>query len=161
MGVLRNLQPASSVPLDELENSSDAEVEFDPGMSASESALLARNSDVAIVFGIRIEGESYDLTDLALPWGQDAVIEAVAAACPNTIVVLETGNPVDMPRRDDVKAIIQARYPGQAGGRAIAKILTGAVNPSGHLSITFPASLAQTPCSELPGQGTPWPTPDR
>jgi beta-glucosidase len=62
-----------------------------------------------------------------------------------------------MPWPDKVQAIVQAWYPGQAGGQAIAEILTGTVNPSGHLPITFPASLDQTPRPELPGLGTPWP----
>jgi beta-glucosidase len=114
---------------------------------------------VAIVFAIRVEGEGFDLPDLSLPWGQDAVIEAVAAANPNTVVVLETGNPVAMPWHDDVRAIVEAWYPGQAGGQAIAEVLTGAVNPSGRLPITFPADLAQTPRPELPGLGDPWGTP--
>ena len=69
---------------------------------------MAKRSDVVIVFGIRAEGEGYDLPDLSLPWGQDAVIDAVAGANPNTIVVLETGNPVSMPWRDRVKGIVQA-----------------------------------------------------
>ena len=56
--------------------------------------MLAKRSDVVIAFGIRVEGEGFDIPDLSLPWGQDAVIEAVATANPNTIVVLETGNPV-------------------------------------------------------------------
>ena len=86
------------------------------------------------------------------------MIEAVARANPNTIVVLETGNPVEMPWRNDVRAIAQAWYPGQGGGQAIAEILTGRVNPSGRLPITFPADLAQTPRPELPGLGTPWGT---
>jgi beta-glucosidase len=80
---------------------------------------------------------------------------------PNTIVVLETGNPVAMPWRDKVKAIVEAWYPGQAGGQAIAEVLTGTVNPSGRLPITFPADLAQTPRPQLPGLGTPWGTPTR
>jgi len=87
---------------------------------------------------------------------QDAVIEAVAAANPNTIVVLETGNPVSVPWRDKVKAIVKARYPGQAGSQAIAEVLPGEVNPSGRLPT---ADLAQTPPPESPGLGTPWGTP--
>lgn len=86
------------------------------------------------------------------------MIEAVASANPNTIVVLETGNPVSMPWRDKVKAIVQAWYPGQAGAQAIAEVLAGKVSPSGRLPITFPADLAQTPRPELPGLGTPWKT---
>ena len=93
-----------------------------------------------------------------MPWGQDAVIDAVASANPKTIVVPETGNPVTMPWRDKVKAIVQAWYRGQAGAQAIAEILTGKVNPSGRLPITFPASLAQTPRPELAGPGAPWGT---
>jgi beta-glucosidase len=118
MGVLRNLNLLPSLPFDELKRLlPKAQIEFDPGMSPSEAALLARRSDVAIVFGIRVEGESFDLTDLALPWSQDAVIDAVAAACPNTIVVLETGNPADMPWREEVRAIVEAWYPGRPVGR--------------------------------------------
>lgn len=121
--------------------------------------MLAKRSDLVIAFGIRVEGEGFDNADLSLPWGQDAVIEAVATANPNTIVVLETGNPVSMPWRDKARAIVQAWYPGQAGSRAIAEVLTGKVNPSGRLPITFPIDLAQTPRPELPGLGTPWGTP--
>ena len=159
MGVGRNLYLLPPSPLAELrERLPDAVIEFDPGMTPAEAALAARNADVAIVFAIRVEGEGFDSPDLSLPWGQDAVIAAVAAANPNTVVVLETGNPVAMPWRDDVRAIVAAWYPGQAGGQAIAEILTGAVNPSGRLPITFPADLAQTPRPDLPGLGTPWGT---
>ncbi|EWT02113.1 beta-glucosidase [Intrasporangium oryzae NRRL B-24470] len=160
MGVGRNLYLFPSSPLAELRSAlPHAHIEFDPGMSPAEAALMARRSDLVIVFGIRLEGEGFDLADLSLPWGQDAVIDAVAAANPNTVVVLETGNPVTMPWRDQVRAIVQAWYPGQLGGRAIADVLTGAVNPSGRLPVTFPASLDQTPRPELPGLGTPWGTP--
>jgi beta-glucosidase len=136
----------------------DAQIEFDPGYTPAEAALMAKRSDVVIAFGIR-EGEGFDSADLSLPWGQDAVIDAVASVNPNTIVVLETDNPVSMPWRDKVKAIVQAWYPGQAGGQAIAEVLTGRVTPSGRLPITFPADLAQTPRPVLSGLGMPWGTP--
>src|SRR5262249_46759848 len=89
----------------------------------------------------------------------DAVIDAVADANPNTIVVLETGNPVAMPWRDKGRAIVQAWYPGQAGGPAIAEGLTRAVNPPGRPPLTLPESLAHTPPPGPPGLGTPWGTP--
>lgn len=72
--------------------------------------------------------------------------------------MLETGNPVSMPWRGEVNAIVQAWYPGQAGAQAIAEILAGKVNPSDRLSITSPESLAQTPRPELSGFGTRWGT---
>jgi beta-glucosidase len=160
MGVARNLYLFRSAPVAELAKLlPKAKIEFDPGISPAEAALMARRSDIAIVFGIRLEGEGFDNPDLSLPWGQDAVTEAVAAANPNAIVVLETGNPVAMPWRDRVKAIVEAWYPGQAGGQAIAEVLTGVINPSGRLPITFPVDLAQTPRPELDGLGTPWGTP--
>jgi beta-glucosidase len=160
MGGMRNLYLLPSSPEAELKRLlPDAQIEFDPGLTPAESALLAARSDVAIVFGIRVEGEGYDLPDLSLPWGQDAVIDAIASANPNTIVVLETGNPVAMPWHDKVRAIVEAWYPGQAGGRAIAEVLTGRVNPSGRLPVTFPAEVDQTPRPELPGIGSPWGTP--
>ncbi|HEX7087778.1 MAG TPA: beta-glucosidase [Vicinamibacterales bacterium] len=160
MGRHRNLYLFAPSPVEELQKAlPKAVIDFDPGYTPAEAALTAKRSDLVIAFGIRVEGEGFDLPDLSLPWGQDAVIDAVASANPNTIVVLETGNPVAMPWRDKVKAIVQAWYPGQAGARAIAEILTGAVNPSGRLPITFPADVAQTPRPELPGLGTPWGTP--
>jgi beta-glucosidase len=155
----RNLYLLPSNPLDELRKQfPHAQIEFDPGISPGEAVLAARRADVAIVFAIRVEGESFDSADLSLPWGQDALIAAVAAANPNTVVVLETGNPVAMPWRDSVNAILQAWYPGQAGAVAIAEIIAGRVNPSGRLPITFPVDLASTPRPELPGLGAPWGT---
>jgi beta-glucosidase len=160
MGIGRNLYLLPSSPVAELKKHlPHARIEFDPGMNPAEAVALARHSDVAIVFGIRLEGEGFDNPDLSLPWGQDAVIAAVGAANPNTIVVVETGNPVAMPWGDRVRAIVEAWYPGQAGGQAIAEVLTGAVNPSGRLPITFPVDLGQTPRPELPDSGTPWATP--
>ncbi len=160
MGGARNLYLLPSAPAAELKKlMPNAQIDFDPGISPAGAALLARRSDVAIVFAIRVEGEGFDLADLDLPWGQDAVIGAVASVNPNTIVVLETGNASSMPWAENVRAIVQAWYPGQAGGQAIEEILTGEVNPSGRLPLTFPMSLADTPRPELPGLGTPWGTP--
>jgi beta-glucosidase len=127
---------------------------YDPGAFPADAASLARRSDIAIVFATRPENEGFDSPDLSLPFGQDAVIEAVAAANSDTIVVLETGNPVAMPWRGKVKAIVEAWFPGQAGGQAIAEILTGKINPSGRLPVTFPADIGQIPRPQLPGFGT-------
>lgn len=149
----RNLYLLPSSPLDELRKLfGQAEIDFDPGISPAEAVPVARRADAAIVFAVRAEGEGFDGADLSLPWGQDALIAAVAAANPNTVVVLETGNPVAMPWRDSINAIVQAWYPGQQGGRAIAEIIAGRVNPSGRLPLTFPVDLDQTPRPEL---GTP------
>lgn len=156
----RNLYLLPSSPLKELKRLlPKAHFDYDPGQNPAEAALLARRCDVAIVFAIRVEGEGFDLADLSLPWDQDAVIAAVAAANTNTIVVLETGNPVAMPWRDRVRSIVHPWYPGQAGGQAIAEVLAGKINPSGRLPVTFPADLAQTPRPQLPGLGTPAGTP--
>lgn len=154
---LRKLHLLPSSPLDEVRKQfPHAHIEFDPGISPAEAVLAARRADVAIVFAIRAEGEGFDIADLSLPWGQDALIAGVSAANANTVVVLETGNPVTMPWRDSVRAIVQAWYPGQAGGRAIAEVLAGRCNPSGRLPISFPVDLRQTPRPELPGFGAPW-----
>src|SRR6516162_1687190 len=81
MGVGRNLYLLPSSPLAELRKVlPKAHIEYDPGMSPVEAVMIARRSDLAIVFGIRLEGEGFDNADLSLPWGQDAVIEAVTAA---------------------------------------------------------------------------------
>ncbi len=130
-----------------------AAVTFDPGMYPEDVAALARRADVAVVFATKFECEGFDSPNLDLPFGQDAVIAAVAAVNPNTVVVLETGNPAAMPWRDKVRTIVQAWYPGQAGGQAIAEILLGIVNPSGRLPITFPVTVADTPRPALPGFG--------
>ena len=130
-----------------------AVVDYDPGTDPAAAAALAKGADVAIVFVNQwmIEGE--DARNLELPDHQDALIAAVAAANPHTIVVMETGNPVLMPWLGQVAAVMEAWYPGARGGEAIANILFGDVNPSGHLPITFPASEAQLARPALPGLG--------
>jgi len=129
----------------------DADIQFDDGSDPARAAALAKGADVAIVFATRPEEEGMDAFAPDLPYGQDALIAAVGAANPHTAVVLETGNPILMPWLSKVGAVLQAWYPGQRGGPAIAKILTGAVSPSGRLPMTFPASVAQLPRPAIPG----------
>lgn len=136
-----------------------AKVEFDPGLYPQAAAAAAARADIAIVFVNKYEVEGFDSPDLALPRGQDAIVEAVAKANPNTIVILQTGNPVGMPWRDQVKAIVAAWYPGQEGAQAIADVLTGKVNPSGRLPITFPQGVEQLPRTTIPSFGTSENTP--
>jgi beta-glucosidase len=129
----------------------DADVRFRDSRYISDAVEQAKRADVAIVFAIKWSGEGFDQADLSLPEGQDALIAAVAQANPNTIVVLETGNPIAMPWLDKTAAVIQAWYPGARGGEAIADVLFGKYNPSGRLPITFPASVDQLPRPVLDG----------
>jgi beta-glucosidase len=91
-----------------------------------------------------------DRSSLSLPGDQDQLIEAVAKANPRTVVVLHTASGVLMPWRDKVAAIVEAWYPGQQSGAAIAKTLFGDVDPSGRLPVTFPASESQGPTGNDP-----------
>jgi beta-glucosidase len=157
---LRRLTITGPSPLAELRKYfPDAEILFDPGESPADAAAIARRADNVVVMGIKIESENHDNADLTLPWGQSAVIDAVIDANPNTVVVLQTGNPVDMPWRDKARAIVEAWYSGNAGGTAIAEVLSGAVNPSGRLPVTFYDGVDQTPHPVMPGFGTPDNTP--
>jgi len=145
-----------SSPLKELKKLlPTSEMIFEPGGYPSAAASVAKQADVAIVFATRHESEGFDAPDLSLPYGQDALIEAVAAANQNTIVVLETGSPVDMPWRDRVKGIIEAWFPGQFGGQAIAEVLTGVISPSGRLPMTFPQSIDHAAHPRLAGADVP------
>jgi beta-glucosidase len=121
------------------------------GRDAAAAAALAAHSDAVIVVATQWLGEGFDAKSLGLPDGQDDLIAAVAAANPKTVVVLETGGPVLMPWLDRVGAVVEAWYPGTRGGLAIAQVLTGAVEASGRLPITFPASEAQLPRPVLDG----------
>ena len=112
------------------------------------AAALAAASDVALVFvGLSDEWESegFDRPDMELVGDQAALIEKVAAANANTVVVLNTGSPITMNWLDKVAAVVQAWYPGQECGHAIADVLFGDVNPSGRLSQTFPRRLEDNP----------------
>jgi len=134
----------------------NAAIDFDGGAYNSAASKLARGTDVAIVCATQWMTEGADAPDLSLPDGQDELISAVAAANPNTIVVLETGGPVAMPWLGQVKGVIEAWYPGARGGEAIADILFGVSNPSGRLPITFPRSVEQLPRPQIPGLGLPF-----
>jgi beta-glucosidase len=132
-----------------------ANVTYDAGAFPAAAAALTARSDLTIVFVTRHELEGSDIPNLELPYGQDALIESVVAANPHTIVVLETGNPVAMPWAKEVPAIVEAWYPGQEGGQAIADILFGTVNPSGRLPITFPRQESDFVRPRLPNFGAP------
>lgn len=105
------------------------------------AVAAAAEADVAVVVvGLNSdwETEGRDRADLALPGGQDDLVRRVAAANPRTVVVVNAGAPVLMPWADDVAAVVQLWYPGEAGGEALADVLTGVVSPSGRLPVTFP-----------------------
>ncbi len=131
-----------------------ADVTFIDGSDPVAAAAAAKSADLAIVFATQWQTEAQDAETLALPDNQDALITSVAAANAKTVVVLETGGPVLMPWIDRVDGVVQAWYPGQRGGEAIANILFGAVNPSGRLPITFPRSADQAPRPEPVGLST-------
>ncbi|MCX7284550.1 MAG: glycoside hydrolase family 3 C-terminal domain-containing protein [Novosphingobium sp.] len=148
-----------SSPMDAIQAlAKDAKVAFRDGRYIADAVEKARTSEVAIVFATQWTTEGLDVPDLSLPDGQDELIAAVAAANPNTIVVLETGGPVKMPWLDKVAGVIEAWYPGARGGPAIASVLFGDTNPSGRLPLTFPASEAQLPRPKL--DGSDWVEPD-
>jgi beta-glucosidase len=114
----------------------------------AEAVAVARAADAAVVFIGRNgewDTEGSDLQGIVLPGRQDELIEAVAAANPRTIVVLQTGGPVEMPWAPKVAAILEAWYPGQEAGNAIADILTGTAEPGGRLPQTFPVRWSDNP----------------
>jgi beta-glucosidase len=127
-----------------------------PADAIVRAGRLAADSDVAIVcvgFGGDWQSEGFDRPDLALPGKQDALVEQVVKANPRTIVVLNTGSPIAMPWLSSVAAVLQAWYPGQECGNAIADVLFGDINPSGKLPQTFPARLEDTPTYlDFPGE---------
>jgi beta-glucosidase len=138
-------------------------VAFDDGTDATRAAQVAAGADVAVVIvGDRMT-EGSDKPCLGLGCGQqdlidrDGLIGAVAAAQPNTVVVLQTGGPVLTPWRDDVRGLVEAWYPGQNGGTAIARVLFGDAEPGGRLPATFPLREEDEPTAgdpeKYPGVG--------
>jgi beta-glucosidase len=136
-----------------------ATVRFSSGRNAAEAAALAAASDVAVVFVSQWTSEGMDMPSLNFtdvihsisPLNQDALVAAVAAANPRTVVVMQNGGAQVMPWLPNVGAVLEAWYPGQRGAQAIANILFGVVNPSGKLPITFPASVADLPNPTIAG----------
>jgi beta-glucosidase len=129
----------------------DAHITYDPGTDPAAAARTAAAAQVAIVFVTQWMSEGADAATLSLPDKQDALVAAVAAANPNTIVVLENGGPVSMPWAANVKGILESWYPGIGGGQAIARVLFGRVNPSGKLPVTFAATEADLPHPQVTG----------
>ncbi|RZI81896.1 MAG: hypothetical protein EOO67_18350, partial [Microbacterium sp.] len=141
------------------------------GSSATKAAALAKDADVAIVIVGDVQTEGQDKSCIGLNCSsdfinsnsvllgrksiclltpcplnganEDGLVKAVAAAQPKTVAVLETGGPVLTPWRDQVAAVVQAWFPGQEGGTALARVLFGDVDPGGRLPVTFPATAAQ------------------
>ncbi len=137
---------------------SEVKVEYEQGtgfIEAADPAMiaravdLARRSDVAILFlgtNLRVEAEGRDRRDLNLPGAQQQLMEAVYAANPKTVLVLMNAGPLAVTwANDHLPAILDAWYPGEAGGSAIAQVLLGDYNPGGHLPYTVYASLDGVP----------------
>jgi len=123
----------------------------------NEAVAVAKEADIAVVFaGLPdlIESEAFDRDDLNMPANQNALIEAIAAVQPNTIVVLHNGSPIVMPWLSKVKGVLEAYLSGEAAGGAVVDILFGKVNPSGKLPETFPLKLEDNPSYLFfPGEG--------
>jgi beta-glucosidase len=136
-------------PVDGIKQAAGATVSvtYHLGDKLNEATEAAKAADVAIVMVGNKDAENHDRTSLALPDDQDALIAAVAAVNPHTIVVLKTGGAVLMPWLDRVPAVLEAWYPGEEDGNIVAAVLFGAANPSGKLPLTFPNSDRQVPAS--------------
>ncbi|MFB9660695.1 glycoside hydrolase family 3 C-terminal domain-containing protein [Glycomyces mayteni] len=116
-----------------------------------EAVAAARAAEIAVVVvstTALTESEGFDRADLRLPGRQDELVAAVAAANPNTVVVVNTGSPVEMPWADDVAGILLTWFPGQEGGSALAEVLLGA-EPGGRLTTTWPKTLADAPVTQV------------
>jgi beta-glucosidase len=134
---------------------SGVQVTCDPSNDPTTAGQAAAAAKVAVVFVQNYESEGSDLsTSLDLPDSEDALIEAAEQANPHTIVVLNSGTPVIMPWLSSAQAVVFPGYPGEEDGNAIAAVLFGEVDPSGHLTMTFPTSYSETPAStpaQFPG----------
>lgn len=147
-----------------LKNAAAGSVTYYDGLDAAQAAAAAANADVATVFATQFISENMDLLSLSLPnqtsdpvnqaYDQDALIAAVAASNKSTVVVLQTGTAVLMPWLNQVGAVLEAWYPGNRGGEAIADVLFGDVNPSGKLPLTFPQREQDLPQTAISATDT-------
>ncbi|MGH3298273.1 MAG: glycoside hydrolase family 3 C-terminal domain-containing protein, partial [Trebonia sp.] len=126
-----------------------------PGIAQAVAAAKSAATAVVVVSD-DTESEAADRVGLSLPSAQNELIAAVAAANPHTVVIVDAGAPVAMPWLSQVSSVLDAWYPGESNGTALASVLFGQTNPSGHLPVTFPTSLSQVPAStpsQFPGTG--------
>ena len=125
-----------------------------PGISQAVAAAKSAATAVVVVSD-DTETEAADRLSLNLPSAQNELVSAVAAANPHTVVVVDAGAPVAMPWLSQVASVVDAWYPGESNGTALASVLFGQTDPSGHLPVTFPADLSQVPAStpaQFPGE---------
>ncbi|MCX4726801.1 glycoside hydrolase family 3 protein [Streptomyces sp. NBC_01306] len=128
----------------------------DPDELIAEAVAAARDADTAVVVVAtteQVESEGFDRKDLRLPGRQDDLVHAVAAANPNTVVVVNAGSPVELPWREDVAAVLLSWFPGQEGGAALADVLLGTAEPGGRLPTTWPAALEDAPVRRVEPDG--------
>ncbi|MDR6574752.1 beta-glucosidase [Curtobacterium sp. 320] len=124
----------------------------DPSVLIDAAVAAATGADIAVVVvgtNSKVESEGYDRSSLALPGHQDDLVRAVAAANPNTVVVVNAGSPVEMPWRNDVAAVLLTWFGGQEYGNALADVLTGAREPGGRLPTTWPVAMADVPVLDV------------
>jgi beta-glucosidase len=126
-----------------------ASVTFDGGTDIQAAVAIANNADVVIMaLGERegISGEGFDRSNLDLPGNQEQLLEAVAATGKPVVLVLENGRPLTIGwAKEHIPGILEAWYPGEFGGQAVAETLFGENNPAGHLTVTFPRSIGELP----------------
>ena len=125
--------------LDALQDTIGSRLSYTDGANLAVAQRLARTARVAVVVVHDVESEGHDRTTLSLPGNQDALVAAVAAVNPRTVVVIESGAPVYMPWLGSVAAVLETWYPGQQAGQSLVDLLTGAVDPGGKLPVSWPA----------------------
>ncbi|GAB3291958.1 beta-glucosidase family protein [Parasphingorhabdus pacifica] len=144
---------AGPLPLDSVGfGLAHGEPQRDPDELIAEGVTAARKADTAVVVVAtteRVESEGFDRSTLELPGRQDELVRQVAAANPRTVVVVNSGSPVEMPWRNDVAAILLSWFPGQEAGAALADVLLGDAEPAGRLPTSWPALLDEAPVTRV------------